>query len=483
VIGDLAAFLAVPFAACAVFVGIHTYFGLHVLRRNVVFADLALAQLSALGATLAVAVGHAPGTLAGFLYALLATLAGAALLTASRAAARAVSQEAFIGILYVVATAATILVVDSAPQGAEHVKRMLVGSILAVGPAELEKIVLLYGAIALFHWAARRGFAAASAGQLAGTPAALWDFLFYAGFGAVVTSSVAAAGVLVVFSFLIIPAVIGRLFSSDMPAALAIGWGSGMLATILGFAASFGLDLPTGATLVLAFAAVLLGAGTVRALIFDRAEALGPRRRAARRGAAFIGLALLLGASLWSIASPAADQPLLAALERVGLAPAIFMSAGEAAQYREAAAGERDLRARVEALNAEERERRWRGAALTQDEVRRIASYQQSYNEMGKGERFVQDHLLARARERERWWVSLPVAALAALGLGAMARLLPLPRLPTRRLNLAADPLAPPSWPGLSRPSTPSRRGKKDVDAREKPGHDDVETSSRLRVR
>jgi len=155
-IGDLAALLAAPFVAVLVFLGIHAWFGLHVLRRKVVFADLALAQISALGATLAVALGHAPGDTATFLYAVLFALSGAALLTMSRALSRSVSPEAFIGILYVVAAAATVLVIDRAPQGAEHVKRMLVGTLLSVGPAQLEKVVPLYAAVALLHVLARR---------------------------------------------------------------------------------------------------------------------------------------------------------------------------------------------------------------------------------------------------------------------------------------------------------------------------------------
>ena len=155
-IRDLVALLAVPFAATVVFLGIHTWFGLHVLRRKVIFADLALAQLSAFGATLAVALGHSPGDSATFVYSLVFALSGAALLTMSRVLARSVSQEAFIGILYVVATAATVLVIDRAPQGAEHVKRMLVGTLLSIRPAQLEKVMLLYASVALLHFLARR---------------------------------------------------------------------------------------------------------------------------------------------------------------------------------------------------------------------------------------------------------------------------------------------------------------------------------------
>src|SRR3712207_5046906 len=190
---DLLALLAYPFLAACLFVGIHTWLGLQVLRRKVVFADLALAQLSALGGTIAVAAGHAAGSLAGFGYALALTIFGAALLTASRRLSRQMSQEAAIGIVYVVATALTVLVVDRSPQGAEHVKRMLVGSILTVGHDDILKLAALYGSVALLHILLRRPLLAAAhdRGAVAGEArTAFWDFVFYCTFGLVVTSSV-----------------------------------------------------------------------------------------------------------------------------------------------------------------------------------------------------------------------------------------------------------------------------------------------------
>ena len=232
---DALALLAYPFAASIAFVLIHAYLGVHVLRRNIVFADLALAQLSALGATVAFALGYAPTSPAGFGYALAFTAIGAALLTLTRALGRFVSQEAFVGILYVVATAATVLVIDRSPQGAEHVKKILIGSILTVEPEDLLKFVVLYAAIGLFHWVARRPLLAASSDiQPAGARPILvpmWDFLFFLSFGVVVTSSVMTAGVLLVFSFLIVPAVIGFIFSRAVPVVLAIAWTAGILAS------------------------------------------------------------------------------------------------------------------------------------------------------------------------------------------------------------------------------------------------------------
>jgi zinc/manganese transport system permease protein len=424
---DALALLLVPFAASVAFVLIHAYLGVHVLRRNIVFADLALAQLSALGATVAFALGYAPASAAGFGYALLFTAIGAALLTLTRAITRTMSQEAFVGILYVVATAATILVVDRAPQGAEHVKKILVGNILTVGPPELVKFAVLYAAIGAFHWLARKPMLAiagdaapAGRGALA---VSLWDFAFFLSFGIVVTSSVTTAGVLLVFSFLIVPAVIGALFSRKLAVALPIAWGAGILASAAGLAGSYLLDLPTGAAMVAAFAVVLVLAGLARALWFVEPA----RRRAnwaiAARSAAALALALTLVSSLWLILHPAADQPLAALVETAtGIGPAHYLSAHEREIYADAGRDMGRFQAEVDRLNADERAARYRGAPLPDDEIRRIASYQQSFSEMTRGERFVRDVLRGKARSRERWIFGLPLLLIALVGLGLLGR-------------------------------------------------------------
>jgi zinc/manganese transport system permease protein len=426
-IDDALSLLLYPFAASVAFVLIHAYLGVHVLRRNIVFADLALAQLSALGATVAFALGYAPASPAGFAYAFAFTALGAALLTLTRALGRLVSQEAFVGILYVAATAATVLVVDRSPQGAEHVKKILIGTILTVEPADLVKFVALYGAIGLLHWFARAPMlAVATEAQPAGRSrlmVSLWDFLFFLSFGVVVTSSVTTAGVLLVFSFLIVPAVIGSLFSRAVPVVLAIAWASGILASALGLAGSFVLDLPTGAAMVVAFVLVLALAGLARALLFVPPVQRRRNWRIAADAAGLLALALVLTSSLWLIVNPAADQPLLAVLERAsGLGPATFLNAGDRATYDNAIRDAGRFQAEVAALNAKERAARVGGTPLTDEDVRRVASYQQSFNEMARGERFVEDFLRAKARARERWIVGLPAVALALAGLGLLMR-------------------------------------------------------------
>jgi zinc/manganese transport system permease protein len=404
---DVLAFAALPLAAAIVFTGIHTWFGLQVLRRNVVFADLALAQVSALGATVAVVAGHAVQSAAGYAYTLIFTAVGALLLTASRGFARSVRQEAFIGVLYVVATAATVLVVDRSPQGAEHVKKMLVGGILSVSADEIVKFIVLYSIIGAIHWLLRRPLLAAADHMDTSTDTgkfAVWDLVFYLSFGVVVTSSVATAGVLLVFCFLIVPALVGSLFSSHIGVALVIGWIAGAAASAAGIFGSFLLDAPTGAVTVVMFAAVLVLAGAIRAFITAPAA---ERSRNQQRGLHVGGLVvcLLIGLSgAWVAVAPAGDHPILALIEMAtGIGPDRFMSPRERTEYLEAAGIERRHKGEIDQLHDRERQSRWQGDELTSDEIRRIGSMQQTLTEMGRGERFVMDYLRARARERERW--------------------------------------------------------------------------------
>jgi zinc/manganese transport system permease protein len=417
---EVLAFAALPLAAAIVFTGIHTWFGLQVLRRNVVFADLALAQVSALGATVAVVAGHAVQSAAGYAYMLIFTAVGASLLTGSRGFARSVRQEAFIGVLYVVATAATVLVVDRSPQGAEHVKKMLVGGILSVTADDLVKFIVLYSAIGTLHWLIRRPLLAAA--DNTDTPTrfgkiAFWDLIFYLSFGVVVTSSVATAGVLLVFCFLIVPALVGGLFSSHVGAALVIGWVAGAVASAAGIFGSFLLDAPTGAVTVVAFAAVLVVAGAVRAFITAPATERGRNRQLGLRAGGLI-LCLVLGLSgAWVVVAPAGDHPALTAIEiATGIGPERFMTPKERADYVDAAIVERRHKGEIDRLYERERLSRWRGDELTPDDVRRIGSMQQTLTEMGRGERFVMDYLRTRGRERERWYVGLPLAAFGFIG-------------------------------------------------------------------
>jgi len=259
---DLLSLLWAPFLMCLVLTGIHAYLGFHVLAREVVFVDIALAQIAALGATAAFLVGFEMDTWESYVSGLFAAILGALVLSVTRSRRRRVSQEAVIGIVYAVSAAAAVLIADRAPHGAEQVRSMLVGNLLAVRPPEVVKVATLYALIGVLHWLWRRPFFLISTNPDAafeqGWRVRLWDFLFYASFGVVVTSSVRIAGVLLVFSYLIVPAFAATLFGGKISTRLVIGWGFGTLVSVIGMVASAAFDLPTGATVVCAFGLTLV---------------------------------------------------------------------------------------------------------------------------------------------------------------------------------------------------------------------------------
>jgi zinc/manganese transport system permease protein len=402
---DALGFLWPPFLVAVCLVGIHAYFGIQVLARKVIFVDLALAQIAALGATAAFMLGHPAQSVATYGYSLAFTLLAAVLLAFTRAWGTRVPQEALIGVIYVVAAAAAILLIDRAPQGAEHLKQILTGNILTSGFGDLALILPLYAAIGVLHWMLRS--------RLSGAGSLAWEFVFYASFGIVVTSSVAIAGVLLVFSFLIIPAAIGVMFAPSLGRQLAIGWSAGVITSAAGLAASFALDLPTGATMVCAFGASLALAGMLYPFL------RGDRRSAARVAIAAVrwSLAAVFAASALQItAAPRADQPLLDMAEYV--APslrALYFSPTEQATFADASAYAQRYRAEADGLNERERRNRSEGVALDDYGVARISSFLKSYGEMRKGEQFVMDEVRARARERVRWLAGAALLGLALL--------------------------------------------------------------------
>jgi zinc/manganese transport system permease protein len=259
---DLLEFLWAPFLMCLVLTGIHAYLGIHVLAREVVFVDIALAQIAALGSTAGFLAGFDLESPGSYFSGLAATLVGALVLALTRSRRRRVSQEAVIGVVYAVSAAGAVILVSGAPHGAEHIRTMLVGSILTVTGPQVLEVAVLYAAIGAVHWACRRPFFLISTDPAtawrSGRRVRAWDFLFYATFGLVVTSSVRIAGVLLVFSYLIVPALAGTLAGGPIARRLLVGWAFGTLVSVVGVAASAMLDLPTGATVVCAFGVVLL---------------------------------------------------------------------------------------------------------------------------------------------------------------------------------------------------------------------------------
>lgn len=287
---DLVSLMWLPLVTCLLHTLILGYLGLHVLAREVIFADIALAQIAALGTASAFLVGYDADTTTAYWMSLGFTLVGAAIFAFSRTRERRVSQEAVIGTVYVVSAAAAIVVLDRAPHGIEQIKAMLVGSLLTVTSATVWKTVALFGAVGLFHWFVRRPLFLIStdpdeAGRR-GLALRWWDFAFYASFGVVVTSAVRIVGVLLVFAFLIVPGLAGAAWGTRWGARLAFGWSLAGTVSLAGIVVSAYFDTPTGATIVTLFGVALAVVWPVMALLrtvlggepgAETAEAL-PRR-------------------------------------------------------------------------------------------------------------------------------------------------------------------------------------------------------------
>ncbi len=245
-------FLVAPTLMCLILALIHCYLGLHVLSRGVIFVDLSLAQVASFGATLALlweAEGAANST--SYFVSLGATFLAAALFALARRYEEHFPQEAIIGIVYAMASAAVVLVVDRLAHGAEHLKDALVGQILWVSWHEVIKTAIIYAVVGIIHFVFRKQmFASSSPHQKTHWG---WDFLFYALFGVVITSSTHIAGVLMVFSFLIVPSMLSTVFFSRIRDRLLFGWGISAIISILGMALSYKLDVPVGALIVVLF--------------------------------------------------------------------------------------------------------------------------------------------------------------------------------------------------------------------------------------
>jgi zinc/manganese transport system permease protein len=268
--------VALPFfrtaaIAALVLAGIHAYLGFHIVRRGVLFVDLALAQMAALGVALGVVLGVEHDEVRSYLLALGMTFVGAALFAWLRGRARQVPLEAFIGVVFASAQALVFLVLEKSPAGPEHLKETLVGSLFTVEPRHVLRVAILYAVIGLVHVLLRKPFFEitldAQGAKAKGRGLFFWDFLFYATFGFVVTSSVQIAGVLLVFGFLVIPAVAGLMTTQHPGRALAVGWTFGFVASVIGLLGSVKWDMPAAPSILVALSALLAVHGACIAIL------------------------------------------------------------------------------------------------------------------------------------------------------------------------------------------------------------------------
>ena len=268
--------MLLPFIECLILVGIHAYLGLHVIRRRVIFVDLALAQIAALGATVGIIFGLAEGSPAAFVYSLTFCIIGAAVFAFTRVRNDRVPQEAVIGLSYAITFALGILVVQKL-EGVEHMESILVGGLLWVSWSDIAMTAVAYGLITMIHIVFRKQFLAISddpeGAYERGMNVRFWDFLFYATFGIVITISVSVAGVLLVFVFLVAPAILSVMISRSLKTQLLVGWISGTVVTVVGLYLSYVLDLSCGPTVVAFYGVVLVLSAAMVAVV--RAESRG----------------------------------------------------------------------------------------------------------------------------------------------------------------------------------------------------------------
>ena len=399
-----------------VLTGIHAYFGLHVLARGVVFVDLSLAQVAALGLTVAILFGHSVQSEAGYWYAFLFAIGGAVLFALVRPYEKSLQQEAVIGIVYAVSASLGVLALDRAPQGSEYIKQLLIGSILTVTPQEVAELALLYGAIGAVHLVLRRPLVEVSFDPALAAARRrrvfLWDVVFYGSFALVVTSSVRIAGVLLVFSYLIVPAALAGLFTSGLRQRLVLAWAFGAALTAAGLYASWTWDLPTGPAIVTAF-------GAATALV-----ALGfSARKLTTRKAGIVACAVAALAGLLLVAFPQMDQPWLDVLE--DSAPPFqtaFLDSGERLTREDALESLERRRAELARLRALEQDVRWGKIQMEPESAERLRQYLAGISEISAGDQLVLRHLRGKARERQRFAIGLPLLILGAGGLYALAR-------------------------------------------------------------
>ncbi|MEO6182625.1 MAG: metal ABC transporter permease [Verrucomicrobiota bacterium] len=253
---DALKFMLWPTAACLLLPGLLVYLGLHIIRREVIFVDLALAQVATLGACVGILLHFDPHDWQSYAMSIGFTLVGAAVFTLTRTKAHTrVPQEALIGVVYVVAAAGGILLLNNSPHGNEELKQTLVGELLYLqSPGEVLKPFAIFVIIAAVHFIFRKQFLAISfesaRAEVGGLSVRGWDFLFYSLFGIVVTTFVHIGGVLLVFSYLIVPAICANFLAEKLGAMLAIGWIVATLASAVGLYSSYKFDFPTGATIV-----------------------------------------------------------------------------------------------------------------------------------------------------------------------------------------------------------------------------------------
>lgn len=247
---DLLLLLGPAFLICLLLTGIHCYLGLHVLARKIIFVDLALTQSAAFGLAISLLAGWELGSLKSYLMTLSSALLASALFTLIASNKKKVSQEAFIGIVYAFFSVLVILLFDKAAHGSEHVKQTLTGHLVWATWVEALKVFCIYAVLSLVYFFFQKKLWESSIGKDTHWK---WNLLFYILFSFVIASSVSLAGVLLVFSFLIVPAFLSHFLFQNFFSRLLFGWILASFLSFVGLMGAYALNMPTSSFIVFLF--------------------------------------------------------------------------------------------------------------------------------------------------------------------------------------------------------------------------------------
>ena len=274
-------------ALVAVVLILHTYLGLHIIRRTLIFSDLVLDQLAAFGALVGVGIYTkyafsdsnvlARGadlfkyaSLGSYILALVAVLFGSLLLALIKPKTRAIPREAVICILFAMALVISLLLTDKLPNAETYVTTTLSGSLLWVTWPLVIVTVVVYIVLLIFHYILRDKFITLAENPKTLKNEKLWDFLFFTTQGIITVLIVPIAGVLLAYAFLMIPAATAAMFTKKWTKAVLIGWSIGFVACVLGLGSSYFWNFPYGPTLVLFLGLFFVFAMVLRCLLSSR---------------------------------------------------------------------------------------------------------------------------------------------------------------------------------------------------------------------
>ena len=264
---EVFSFFSIQIVLIGIVLILHTYIGLHIIRRTLIFSDLVLDQLAAFGAMAGIALGVKYGTFGSYMSSMAAVLFGALMLAVVKPRKKSIPREAVIGIMYAMALAGSLILGDKLRSGQGYITKTLAGSMLWVNWTLVCITAFIYMLLLVFHYWFRYKFITLAQAPETMKNHGLWDFLLFATQGIITVLIVPIAGVLLAYAFLMIPAAIAAMFTKKWAYAVLIGWSTGFVACIVGLCSSYFFNFPYSPSLILSMGVFFAGAVIIRSLM------------------------------------------------------------------------------------------------------------------------------------------------------------------------------------------------------------------------